>query len=89
MEVPRTSWPVLVTVYDTYSAAVLSERLRSEGVPAVLKSDSAILGEARRCDILVAPEMLYRAKQILSESVVSDAELTYLATGELPSADGS
>jgi len=84
---PQRSWQVLVTVYDTASAAALSDQLRSEGVPSVLKSDSSLLGEARRCDILVAPEMLHRAKWIMAQSVVSEAELTYLATGELPSDD--
>jgi hypothetical protein len=78
------SWQVLMTV-DTISAQVLTERLNLEGVPTRLRTDSVILGAARACDILVPSELLHRAKSVLSSGQLSDAELSYLATGKLGS----
>jgi hypothetical protein len=79
------SWQFLMTVFDEISAQVLTERLKEEGVPTRVRTDSAILGAARACDILVPLELLARAKAILSSEQLSDAELSYLATGKLGS----
>jgi hypothetical protein len=75
-------WQSLVTVFDTLSAQVLVERLNAEGVPTRLKTDTELLGVARSCEILVPAESLSRAQRLLSSEQISDAELSYLATGE-------
>ena len=72
-------------VFDTISAQVLVERLEQEGVPTRLRTDSPIFGMARKCEIFVPPELLERAKAVLSSGQLSDTELSYLATGELGS----
>jgi hypothetical protein len=79
------SWQSLMTVFDTLSAQVVAERLNAEGVPTRVQTDSAILGAARMCDILVPAELLHRAQWLLASSQFSDAELSYLATGQLGS----
>jgi hypothetical protein len=78
-----TSWQLLVTVFDTLSAQVLSERLNNEGVPTRLQSDSELLGVARACKVLVPAAQMHRARSLLSSEQLSDAELAYLATGEI------
>jgi hypothetical protein len=80
-----STWQSLVTVYDTLSAQVLAERLNGEGVPTRVRTDSEIFGVARTCEIFVPAELLPRAKALLASSQLSDAELTYLATGRLGS----
>jgi hypothetical protein len=78
-------WQSLMTVYDTLSAQVLAERLNGEGVPTQVRTDSALFGVARRCEIFVPTELLPRAQRLLASSQFSDAELSYLATGRLGS----
>src|SRR5689334_5598953 len=80
-----SSWQSLLTVFDTLSAQVLTERLNGEGVPTRVRSDSEIFGVARRCEIFVPAELLPRAQRLLAASQFSDAELSYLATGQLGS----
>jgi hypothetical protein len=74
-----------MTVFDTLSAQVLAERLNAEGVPTRVQMDSELLGVARRCEILVPAELIHRARSLLASSQFSDAELSYLATGQLAS----
>jgi hypothetical protein len=76
-------WVTAAAVSDTLSAQALCERLHAEGVSARVQSDSELLGAARQCRILVPQEALHRAKRILSEAPFTDAELAWLATGEL------
>lgn len=77
-----SSWRLLMTVLDVLSAQALVERLISEGVPARLRSDSSLLGTARRCEILVPERLLQRAEWLLSSGQFSDDELASLAIGE-------
>jgi hypothetical protein len=47
------SWTSVVTLTDVPSAELPAERLRSEGVTVEIRSDSAILGQARYCALIV------------------------------------
>jgi hypothetical protein len=78
----QPTWHVVATVPDTMSAQALLTYLQAEGVPAMVQTDTALLGEARRCDILVPAESTYRARLLLAQGQFTDAELTFLATGE-------
>jgi hypothetical protein len=80
-----SSWQWLMTVYDTLSAQVVAERLNGEGVPTRVQTDSPLFGVARTCEIFVPTELLHRARWLLASSQFSDAELSYLATGQLGS----
>jgi hypothetical protein len=79
----ESTWQLLVTVYDTISAQLLTDRLNGEGVPTQVRSDSELLGMARTCQIFVPPELHHRARYVLDSERFSDSELAWLATGRL------
>jgi hypothetical protein len=76
-------WDTAAVVSDTLSAQALMGRLASEGVPARLQADTALLGVARQCRILVPSRLLHRAKYVLWQTHFTEEELASLATGEL------
>ena len=78
-----SSWQLLVTVFDTISAQLLTDRLNGEGVPTRMRSDDPLFGVARSCQILVPAELMHRARWVLSSDPLSENELSYLATGKL------
>jgi hypothetical protein len=55
------SWTSVVTLTDVPSAELPAERLRSEGVSVEIRSDSAIMDQARYCDLIVPSNLLHRA----------------------------
>jgi hypothetical protein len=77
------AWEVVATLPDVASAHVLATMIRGEGVPAMVVTDSSLLGEARRSDVRVPPGLARRAHWLISQAQFTDAELTFLATGEL------
>ena len=78
-----TIWKPFATTSDTVSAEAIAGRLRSEGVPVTVRTDVAVLGEARLCQVCVPSDMLHRARWIFDTESFTEAELTFLATGEL------
>jgi hypothetical protein len=83
------SWREFATYGDAASAEVIAGLLRSEDVPARIVSDEPMPGLIRGFSVLVAPEMLHRARWILSQAQLSDAELSYYATGRLGEDDSN
>lgn len=81
----KTGWALFDTVADTMSAEAIAGVLRAEGVPVDVRTDTAILGEARRCRIYVPTDLLHRARWLFSAGAVADEELEFLATGKRPS----
>jgi hypothetical protein len=79
-------WDVAAVVADTLSAEALMGLLASEGVPARVQSDTALLGAARQCRILVPRDMIQRARCVLWQTRFSDEELAALAN-ETPRED--
>jgi hypothetical protein len=75
-------WDVAAVVADTLSAQALMGLFASEGVPARMQSDTALLGAARECRILVPREMIQRARCVLWQTRFSDEELAQLAVGQ-------
>ncbi|CAG0932424.1 MAG: DUF2007 domain-containing protein [Gammaproteobacteria bacterium] len=73
-------WKRVATLLDTVSAEAVRRLLVAEGVPAAIRSDSSLLGEARSCEVVVPPAWVQRAQEILEERQVSEAELERLAT---------
>jgi hypothetical protein len=80
---PEPAWELLLTVFDTVSAHLLSDRLNCEGVPTRVHSESPLFGVARSCQIFVPAELLDRARSLLTAGQLSESELAYLATGRL------
>jgi hypothetical protein len=83
------AWEVVATLPDVASAHVLATMIRGEGVPAMVVTDSFLLGEARRSDVRVPPGLVRRAHWLMSQAQFTDAELTFLATGELGGDDNA
>jgi hypothetical protein len=81
------AWDVVATFSDVPSAHAIATLFRTEGVPAEVVSDTSLLGEARRCEIRVPSELAHRARWLMLQAQFTDAELTFLATGELESGD--
>jgi hypothetical protein len=86
--VNKATWVGVDAYPDRFSAEAIVGLLAGEGVPAYIASDEPIPGLARNFSVLVPPEFLQRARGILKQAPVSDNELTYLATGELPGPKG-
>jgi hypothetical protein len=77
-------WSIVASFGDQISAQALSGLLESESMPCMVISNAAIPGLGTEFSVLVPTPQLHRATLIREENRVSDAELTYLATGELP-----
>jgi len=75
-------WDTATVVADALSAHAVLGRLLSEGVPARLQTDTALLGVVRQCRILVPRHLLHRARCVLWLTCFSDEELAALALGE-------
>jgi hypothetical protein len=85
----KLTWNVVATFSDVVSAHALVVLFRAEGVPAEVVSDTPLLGEARRCEVHVPSELEHRARWLMSQAQFTDAELTFLATGELDGSDNA
>lgn len=73
--------------YPNYLVAhIVAGLLENEGVPTIVESYGAFPG-ADTSAIWVPKELLHRARWILALSPPSDAELLFLATGELEPAN--
>jgi hypothetical protein len=80
----ETGWSVVATFGDRISAQALFGLLESEKLPCYFASNGAVPGLDTEFAILVPTEFLARAQRIQEQSRVSEEELTFLATGELP-----
>jgi hypothetical protein len=77
------TWREFATYGDAASAEVIAGLLRSENVPARVVSDEPMPGLTRGFCVMVPPDLLHRAQWVLSQAQLSDAELSYYATGQL------
>ncbi len=81
---PGDGWSVLATFGDRLSAEALLGLMQSEKVPACIASNEVVPGLGTAFAVLVPAEQLRRAQWIREQARVSEEELNYLATGELP-----
>jgi hypothetical protein len=86
---PNLEWQVVASVSDVASGHVIVTLFNYEGLPAKLILGNPLLGDANGCEIRVPREAAHRARWILSQAEFTDAELTYLATGELGGTEGT
>jgi hypothetical protein len=77
-------WSVFASFGDRISAQALFGLLESEKLACRLVSNEAVPGLGTEFSVLVLTHQLHRAEWIRKQSQVSEQELTYLATGELP-----
>ena len=74
---------VVAEFNDLTSADVAAALLENESVRAIVGPFRSISGAPAPFQVLVDSRQLHRARWVLRESDLTDAELTYLATGEL------
>jgi hypothetical protein len=85
----QSGWTVVASVYDASTARSLAALLNPELVPAEVVAGSQVIGGARAWEVRVPSATSERARLLLAPSVLSEAELTYLATGALPGNDAT
>jgi hypothetical protein len=86
-EVPVTqnnSWVGVAVFPDRMSAEATLRLLTDEALPAYVSSDDHVPGLGSSFFVLVPRDLLHRAQWLLQQLPISEKELTYLATGELP-----
>jgi hypothetical protein len=77
------TWSEFATYGEAASAEVIAGLLRSEKVPARIVSDAPMAGLVGGFCVMVPVAMLRRAEWVLSQAQLTDAELSFFATGEL------
>jgi hypothetical protein len=82
--VPSDDWSVVETFGDPISAEALVGLLESEKLPCRFASNEVIRGLSSGFSVLVPTELQRKAQWIRAQAPVSEEELTYFATGELP-----
>jgi hypothetical protein len=81
--VPEVTWQFLTTAPNAPLAQALASALASCGVVSQVVSDTAILGQAQPCSVLVDAAQIHRARLFLAQGQVSEEELQLLATGRI------
>ena len=88
MAVPSSTSPVQwerFARYPNYVAAqIVAGLLENEGVPTLVESIGVFPDATSFSTIWVPKEFAHRARWVLAWPPPTDAELTFLATGELP-----
>jgi hypothetical protein len=79
-----SAWQLLLTISDVPSAHALADVLAADGIDVRVDSDASVLGQAAPCRIYVDASQIRQARWALSQRSLSDEELTFLSTGELP-----
>ena len=80
-------WVLVAQFPDAVSAQVVIGRLQSERVPVRVRCSSPMPGLDIQSDVEVPSEYAHRARWLLSTCSFTDAELNFLATGELSQDD--
>jgi hypothetical protein len=80
-------WQTVACLSDLPGAHILAQRLESDGVAVRVISEPQLLGEGRNCEVQVPLSLARKAQWLLSQAQFTDDELTFLATGELGSAE--
>ena len=83
-DVERIEWQAFETYPQHISAQIVAGLLENEGVPAIITASTAFPGLAP-ATLWVPQHLMHRARWIVSLAPPGDAELSFLATGELHS----
>jgi hypothetical protein len=81
--VPESGWSTVVEHTDRLSAEASIALLQTGQVPSQVITNQPLPGSGTFA-VQVPTELLHRARWLLDASGVSEAELVYLATHELP-----
>ena len=83
---PTCSEPV-AEFSDRGSADAIAGILEGENLHTKVEPVGSVAGLPSRYRVLVDPRQAHRARWVLRENEISESELTFLATGELPNHD--
>jgi hypothetical protein len=78
-------WQEFAAYSDAASAEVAAGLLRSEDVPVSVLSDEPMPGLIRGFRLMVPPELIHRARWVVSNAAFTDEELAFFATASLDS----
>jgi hypothetical protein len=81
---PEDEWELFQSFTDIGSAEVMCAWLLSEDVPARVDTVSFQSQLEMTYRVFVRRDRMHRAKWVVAQPPLSDAELDYLATGKLP-----
>jgi len=76
-------WQPFLSFADRGSAQAFVALLESADVPTWLRAGALVAGVETNFCLLVPRKLAHRARWVLADSDFSEAELRYLATGEL------
>jgi hypothetical protein len=82
--VPDDKWAAVASFSDRASAEAILGLLIGNNLPGYIASNEHVPGLGTNFSACVPAHLLHRAQWILEQCRVSEEELTYLATGELP-----
>jgi hypothetical protein len=76
-------WECFAVYHDELAAEVVASYLRRNDCPAQItgRAGAALEPSVR---VIVPGELLHRARWLWAQAALTEAELQYLATGELP-----
>jgi len=77
-------WEWLEDCPDHLAAEVVAGQLRAESVPVYIQDEAAIPGLVRSSRIFVPENFMHRAKWVLAQAPLSEAELEWLALAPSP-----
>jgi hypothetical protein len=83
----ESNWESVISVIDARVAHSVAELLEAELISVCVVTDSRTTDAAPSWTVLVSVEQMEVARNLLAQSKFTDAELTFLATGELGAAD--
>ena len=81
----KEEWQEFRRLSERISADALASFLRAEGVPAHVESPQLVPGVEGYYVVYVQSSLAHRARWLAPESRFSEAELKFMATGELGS----
>jgi hypothetical protein len=82
--IQETGWQRFLAFTDQASAAVVAGYLVRNNCPARAAFASPGLDLSPSVEVLVPGELLHRARWLWAQAELSDNELAYLSTGQLP-----
>ncbi len=77
-------WQPLETFSTHLAAEIAAAVLRADSMAVRIESFGVVPGLEQGSQLMVPAPLLHRARWLLAQAKVSDAELDYLATGKLP-----
>jgi hypothetical protein len=77
-------WEWLEDCPDHLAAEVIAGQLRTESVPVYIQDEAAIPGLVQGSRIFVPENFMHRAKWVLAQAPLSEAELECLALAPSP-----